>query len=269
MPNPSTPLLKKDILTGLTDRIAKQHDYIRSGLEQANQSGAGYFYTRIHDGLCDDPLQPLGDAAFESALVPPADALDNNFASGTLLSSTYSAFVSAMQGYAQAQGIDDFDDWLSQLDLNVHEDFDSVYQAVTGGHLDAVNVFRKNQVEMGRVAVTSSGVGTFTDGVALGTGTGKFNPNSNSAGAQLVAYLGSGSAPSANNLVLNMTLLDEDGSQSVNNLVTIPAGYVAGQSVNIGASTDKWIDVVSCVFSGGDNGQVVAIKNIVERNASL
>jgi hypothetical protein len=269
MPNPSTPLLKKSILQGLTDRIAKQHDYIRSGLEQANLSGAGYFYTRIHDGLCDDPLQPLGDALFEGTLVPPADDLDNNFSSGNLLSSTYGSFVAAMQGYAQANGLDDMDDWLSQLDLNVHEDFDSVYQATNGQHLDAINVFRARQVQMGRVDVSSSGVGTFTDGVALGTGTGKFNPNTNSAGAQLVAYLGSGSSPSANDLVLNMTLTDEDSTNSVNQLVTIPAGSVAGDSVNIGTSTDKWLDVVSCVFAGGDAGQVVAIKNIIERNASL
>lgn len=263
-------LIKANVVSGTTDRIAAQHQLIRDGFEAANVSGTGFFYPRIHQSLCDDPDTPLGDADIEGVLVVPANNLDQNFLSGATLSTIYGQYLRAFRTHFSAQGVTDWNGYLSDtdVDLNVHEDFNAVYNAVFGSDLDAVNVFRDTLVELGNLSLTGSGVGTFTDGDAIGTGTGSFNADSNSAGAQLQVYMGSG-ATTATDLDMNLTVLNEDQSQTSNVLVTLSSGSDIGDTVDIGSSSDKVIDIVSLQFAGGDSGTVVAFRQIIEREASL
>jgi len=79
-------VISVDIIEGITDRIAAQQALFQTAFASANVSGTGYFYPRIHNGICADPALDQGDADVERALVGVADDLDNNFLSGSTLS---------------------------------------------------------------------------------------------------------------------------------------------------------------------------------------
>lgn len=261
MGNPSLQLT-----SGTFDRMAAQQQLLNTALVDMAQTGGGKFYPRVHTNICD--TTPNGDPDVEVPLVGPANALDENYSSGAFLSSIYSGYLQAWRGMLQDLGYADLDEFLSDIDLNLHEDFDPIYNAVFGTSLDAVNVFRKTPLEMGTITLTGSGTGTFTDGGSLGTGSGNFDGQSNSAGAQLQMYMGSG-ATTAAQLDINMTVLKEDGTQETNVLASLPIGSDVGDTVDIGSATDKFLDIVSLQFAGGDTGRVVGIRQIIERQPSL
>jgi hypothetical protein len=254
------------LTSGTMDRIAAQHQLFNQSLIDMAAEGGGKFYPRVHTNICN--TTPNGDPEVEVPLVGPANTLDENYASGTFLSSIYSGYLQAWRGMLQDIGYADLDDFLTTIDLNVHEDFNPVYVAVFGSNLDAVNVFRKTPLELGTVALTGSGTGTFTDGGSLGTGSGDFDSESNSAGAQFQMYMGSG-ATTLTDLDVNMTVLKEDGTQQTNVLATLSAGADVGDTVDIGTSADKFLDIVSLQFAGGDSGREVGIRQIIERSPSL
>lgn len=261
MGNPSFQLT-----SGTFDRIAAQHQLFNGALVDMAAEGGGKFYPRVHTDIANKT--PKGDPDVEVPLVGPANTLDENYESGVFLSSIYSGYLQAWRGMLQDLGYADLDDFLSTINLNVHEDFNPVYQSVFGANLDAVNVFRKTPLEMGTIALTGSGTGTFTDGSALGTGSGEFDATSNSAGAQLQMYMGSG-ATTVTDLDINMTVLLENGSQQTNLLATLPIGSDVGDTIDIGLASDKIIDIVSLQFAGGDASRTVGIRQIIERTPSL
>ena len=269
------PLRKKTIMQGIFDRIAAQAQFIRDGLMNCVTSGvpAVPFYLRIHDGLADDPVNhPNGDAIFEGITVTPANNLDNNYQSGTMLSATFGAFLGSLNTYLNRSGRSGgINQWLKDLNLNVHQDFNPVYRSINGSNLDAVNVFIDEPIELARVAPTGSGTGTVVLGTPLGTGTGQFSdaPGSlNAAGAQLEAYVASG-AGFGDDLDLNLQLKNENSTTESNVLVTIPSSASVGDTFDIGASTDRRIEVLAISFAGGDSGQVVGIRQKIERSVSL
>jgi hypothetical protein len=261
MGNPSLQLT-----SGTFDRMAAQQQLFNTALVDMAAAGGGKYYPRVHTNICD--TTPNGDPDVEVPLVGPANTLDENYSSGTFLSTIYSGYLQAWRGMLQDLGFTDLDDFLSTIDLNLHEDVDPVYNAVFGTSLDAVNVFRKTPLEMGTIVLTGSGTGTFTDGDALGTGSGTFDANTNSAAAQLQVYMGSGATTGAD-LDINMTCLDEDGNTVQNVLVTLPLGSDVGDTVDVETSSDKYLDVVSLQFAGGEASRTVGIRQIIERQPSL
>jgi len=156
-----------------------------------------------------------------------------------------------------AQGYSGWDTYLDTLGLNVHEDFNTVYNAINRSSLDAVNVFRSTQIDLGVFALTGSGAGTFTDGDALGTGSGKFSAT-NSAGAQMQAYVGSGSLTV--DMIMDLSVTYEDGTTASGVTATLSSGAVVGSTTNFGTSSDDIIDVTGAVFAGGTNGVSVGIR---------
>lgn len=269
------PLRKKTIMQGIFDRMARQQQLIRDGFEGCVTSGvpAVPFYLRVHDGLADDTVNhPNGDAIFEQSLIAPADNLDRNFHSGTALINVFGSFVGSFNTYLSKVGrTGGLDSWLNDLDLNVHQDFAPIYRAINGQNLDAVNVFLKDPIDLAYIDASGSGTGTANLGTPLGTGSGKFDGNAsapNAAGAQLEVYVGSGSGFS-NDLDINLRLKNENTTEESNVLVTVPSSAAIGDTVDIGASTDKRIEVLAVQFAGGNAGQSVGIRQKIERTVSL
>lgn len=246
--------------------MAAQQRLFNTALLDMSATGGGKFYPRVHTNIAE--TTPDGDPDVEVPLVGPANTLDENYTSGSFLTTIYSGYLQAWRAMLTDLGYADLDEFLTDIDLNLHEDFDPIYNAVFGVSLDAVNVFRKTPLEMGKIVLTGSGTGTFTDGSALGTGSGTFNGSNNSAGAQLQLYMASGATTGAP-LVVNMTVLKEDGSQQTNVTGTLLIGSDVGDTVDFGTTADKFIDVVSLQFAGGEASRTVAIRQIIERQASL
>lgn len=269
------PLRKKTIMQGIFDRMARQQQLIRNGFEGCVTSGvpAVPFYLRIHDGLADDTIDhPNGDAIFEGATIVQADNLDRNYHSGTTLVSVFGSFMGSFNTYLSRVGRSGgLDSWLTDLDLNVHQDFNPIYRAINGQNLDAVNVFLDEPIDLATIVATGSGTGTASLGTPLGTGSGKFTDvagSPNAAGAQLEAYVGSGAA-FVNDMVINLTLKNENATEETNVLVTVPNTAAVGDAFDIGAGTDKRIEVLAIAFAGGNSGQAVGIRQKIERTISL
>lgn len=259
-------LIASSLTQNLLDRIAAQQQLLRDAFLDVASGDLG-FYVRIHDFLDDK----LGDPDIEGDLVSPADDLDKDYQSGTTIGTIYSSFLRALTNHMQAQGATSIDQFLTDNDVNVHEDFHPAFEAVFGGAMQAINVFRKTPIKMGSVAFVGSGVCTFTDAQLLGTGTGTFDANSNSAASELEAVVASGAGVGVTggvDILLKVVGTDESGTQVIASTLTISAGTALFSSFDVpGAGT--LLDVTSVQCHGGSSGDAVLIRQKIEREPQL
>ena len=83
MSNPSLQLT-----SGTFDRMAAQQQLFNQSLVDMSATGGGKFYPRVHTNIAE--TTPNGDPDVEVPLVGSANSLDENYKSGTFLSSIYS-----------------------------------------------------------------------------------------------------------------------------------------------------------------------------------
>jgi len=256
----------------IADRVAKQAQILEDAVLLAT-SGIGY-YIKVHG-----PLDFEGDFEVENDLILAANETDINLVFDGAAASYLSNIVTSLNSHVQfrADSVASLNDYLNVSGINVHELYAVTHNAVLGQLLDAVNVFRDDEIEMAKVAITSSGVGTFTDCDLLGTGTGLFSrdtgdpdvtPNS---GAQQLQVLVASGIDVTNDLIINAIGVGEndgDGNPTaVSAQVTVPSSSPVGTKFNLG--TDYFLDVTTVQFAGGNSGDVVTVRSRVERNIGL
>ena len=137
-----------------------------------------------------------------------------------------------------------------------------------GSHLLGRNVYSDVEQLMGVVDVVSSGVATFTDGSALGTGAGVTSPT-NRAAAHINAIPQNDITA---DLVLDVRLYEEaqtTGQQAASRNVTITSGILADAEVSVGELTDMFLDITDIVIAGGALGDSIRMISSVERVRAL
>jgi hypothetical protein len=178
------------------------------------------------------------------------------------------------RGTEVGAGVTSMDDYLNQSGINVHECYAIAHAAVLGSQLDAFNVFRDDEIQMGQVDITSSGVGSFTDGEALGTTAGgdfvrdtgpTVTPNS---AEQNVCWMAPSGIGVPFDIQLNVIGVNEQGN-TVSEQATIPAGSTSGVCSQIGPDGFKLLDVTAIQFAGGNAGDIVTVRSMIERGVGL
>lgn len=257
-------VIKKTVAETIFDDIAAKQNI----LEASYTSGLGglvYTYA-IHSGVgMDGQTQYLAeDALVETQLLPSAYDVDTNWSSGIALNNIYGNFIQAFTNHFIAHGYDNFDDYLTDQGLNVHEKFNPVYESTFNSSLLAINVFRVTQITMGTLDVTAGPAYVFTDGDALGTGSGTFDGDTNSAAAQIEAYVAAKAG--ATDLDITVTGTSEQGS-TITDSATIPGASIVGDIITLGFH--RFLDITNIEQDGagaGDDGDQILIRNRIERS---
>jgi hypothetical protein len=253
------------VLSGLCDRIASQVEIfkyaINSGVGNGNQ-----FYPRIHQGVGAN-----GDYAVEDALIDAAYGLDTNTVSGTMFRSLYSDMITSIESYVQDIGAEDLDEFLNTSGVNVHPSFEDVYYQSRGVHLDAVNVFfAEPNLLVATYTVTGSGTGTYASVEPVGTGTGKFDKDSNRAAARFILV------PNQNvtsTIQLNPRLVREDGVGGTTagfDNIRLATGITSGTQILLNSGVGiGWLNCNNIVAAGGGGTDVFSIFALQERKIFL
>src|SRR3970282_1195784 len=104
-------LIGNQLFTDLTDRIAKQREYIMSGLEQANRRGGGFLFERVTDA---------DDYDVENALITPLNNIDTNNLNVTEDDRRiYSQAIGAFENHVAQEGASNLDDYLDRSGIQV------------------------------------------------------------------------------------------------------------------------------------------------------
>ena len=258
------PVIANSLFKSIADRLAKQADILATACTQAQAPGGGLYYPRIHQGVA-----AAGNFPVENDLIDSANEFDANTLSGTIFPNIFTSMISAQESHVVAQKASSLDAFLNISGINVDPNYENAYFLCKGNHLNARNTFLDRQAAMGTVDLTSSGVGTFTDGEAIGTGTGKTS-DTNHAAAELDAIpmvtIG------ANNLVLAVQLLAEiypDGSVAASRNVTIPTGTTSGVPTQVGSAGEAFLDITNVILAGGNASDQVVFVSRKERTRAL
>jgi hypothetical protein len=211
----------------------------------------------------------LDNYSMINALSTGWNGLDTLFNTpGTILQIPAALGINADATHVTREGSASIDDYLTAQAIQVHESYaDGVYYARTET-LTAANVFKRAKQEIAHYNGTASGVGSFSHVGSLGTGTGNYTKDNNYCAVQLEVLVMSGIG--SNDLQLKLYGTQQGPAHSFIN-VTIPAGSPVGTIVDIGTSTDKFVDtpVAYCQAAGGDNGDGIIIQSKLLREISL
>lgn len=257
------PIISNDLFTDLADRLAAQAKLLADAMTAAQAVGGGYYYPRIHGGVA-----AAGNYDVEDALIDSANDLDVNTMSGTVFPDIFRDMINAHEAHVIDEGASSLDAFLNTSGIDVDVYYEDVYYLSKGSHLEGRNVFSDVEHLMGTIDVTSSGVATFTDGEAVGTGTGDAGPN-NHAAAHINVVAGNDIVA---DLVLDVRLLEEDpddGSVATSVNVTVSSGVIEGQEVSVGAADDKYLDVTDVVVAGGTALDQLTLVSDISRVPAL
>jgi len=257
-------VLSKSAFEDHADRLAKQLEILREAIAAASASGTSHY------NIC--AAEAENNYSMINALSDNYTAFDTAIASETtLLRSVFSYLINADANHATTEGAASLDAWLTASGIDVHEYYADAYYMVKGSRMQAVNVFKAVPVHLASFHGTDSGVGVFTAGTALGTGSGSQSAT-NFAGAQLEAYVASGLG--ASDLQFKLCVVAEGGTSSFVN-VTVPSGSSAGTVVDIGSSSDAYVSIdttqssVAGGTAGGDNANSIIFRSKLKRTIAL
>jgi len=254
------------VLLGIADRAAWQAGPIIEAFDDINTVGGGLYFDRI--SATDDP-------DVEIPLADPYNRVDvsisNDWAnalSGTNLTNIVNAMFAHFNRVSSPGG---WDGYLGLNDERVSDYFNKLYYASTGGQwMLANNVFSEDDNVFGTAEVTAGPTLVFADGINYGNGA-VTNPANGTyfAATQLKAQVTS--AIGVSNLDLRLSVKDVNDQPTTID-VTIPAGSGVGAEVDIGTSSDRFLDVTDIIFkpagSTGTVGDEVQILNKKERQVA-
>lgn len=135
-----------------------------------------------------------------------------------------------------------------------------VHPALTriGFQIDVENQFAPSVLDLATFAVTAAAEGTFTTLTTLETqGYGK-------AHLQLRATADIGAAA----IVVTLSLRKADGSNE-EQVVTIPAGTDEDDTIDVGISSDRYLEVLGISITGGTAADGFAVQTVIERAIAL
>jgi hypothetical protein len=265
------PLVDTTTLLRVADRAAYQYGQLKTTMAAISAVGLGYYWQTIT--ATDNPdveipcegVYRLADNDFLIAYAAKNGTLLANIIGGM---EAHFNSTNPITGLAfQAGG---WDGYLFTQNKRVSQYFAELFYACKGYYMLAVDVFSEG-VDDFATAVRNAGPGiTFTDGVSYGTGADTNPANGvNFAATQLKAYVVS---MAGTNLDLRLSVKDINNNPATID-VTIPGGSIPGAVVNIGASSDRFLDVTNVILkpagSSGTLGDTIKVRNIKERTIAL
>jgi len=264
-------LISSSVLLGIADRAAKQYEYLYDARTSLVAVGTGLFFTRA---------SATGDADVEIPLDAPYDEVDDDFSIDNIIDqgTKLGSIVTAMENhfsrkdsggaYLQVGG---WDGYLTSQNKRVSWYFAEIYRAVKDTRMLARNVFSEGDDTFATLVIAAGPSITFTDGVNYGNGASTNPANgSNYAGTQLKVVVGATFGASDLDLRLSVKDLDDDPTTID---VTVPGGSSEGDEIDIGTSSDRFLDVIGAAFvpfgNFGTLGDTVTIQNKKERTIAL
>jgi hypothetical protein len=261
------PVIDPTLFKGVADRLAKQYSFFVDAICSASEKGGGLYYPRVHDGT------PVGgNFPVESDLISAANSTDNLMHdSGIPADQFFSTLITALNNHVTNAGATNLSDYCNRSGVTVSFYYEDAYYQVTGSHMLGRTVFSPNdQLTMATVDFSASGVATFTDGVALGAGSGDVSPTNYAAG-MLGVVVQSGVVNEE--AILDIRLTTDKyptGIAATSRVVDIPVGTAAGEQISVGTSgIDRFNDVTNIVVAGGENGLSVKVLYELERTIGL
>jgi len=195
---------------------------------------------------------------------------DSKFSAPTqTLQSQFFPGINADATHVIAEGSSSIDNYLTNQVVRVQEFYADAVNSVRSETLSASNVFKRMRQEICHYNGSASGVGAFTHVGSLGTGAGPYAKGTNYCAVQLEALVMSGIG-STDDLILKV-YGTQAGPAYTFKSVTIPKDSPAGTIVDIGISTDLFVDisVASSQVAGGQTGDGVIIQSKLLRTISL
>jgi hypothetical protein len=264
-------LVDTSTLLRVADRAAYQYGQLKTTLSAISQVGLGYYWQTVT--ATDDP-------DVEIPTLAPYQMVDEDWLAGYVAKNgtLLGEIIGAMNAHfnirnpitnlpLQAGG---WDGYLSTKNLRVSQYFGELYYACVGYYMLAIDVFSEGVDTLGTAQVIAGPNITFTDGISYGDGS-NLNPANDVffAATQLKAVV---TTMGAANLDLRLSVKDVNNNPTTID-VTIPAGSPPSTVVNIGASSDRFLDVTGIVIkpagAAGTLGDIVTVKNLKERTIQL
>jgi hypothetical protein len=264
------PLIDSTTLLRVADRAAMQYKYLYDAFVQLVQAGGGYYadiVTSTNDNDVEIPLQRNYN------YVDTALNVDFNVANGTPLASIIGSMdvhFNIRDNAGNPLQVGGWDGYLYSEDCRVSWYFNRLFHATNGLYMLAVNVFSESDDVFGSVAVTTGPVLSFTDGVNYGTGAiTNYANGSNYAATQLKIVVGTMGGTD-----IDVRLAVKDTSNNPVTIdVTIPGGSAPGAVIDVGTTSNRYLDVMSVSYvpagDAGTVGDTFTVHNKKERQISL
>jgi len=259
-------LIDKATLTGIADRAASQYQMVAAAFENIDITGTGFYWQRIT--LTNDPdveiplLSPYYTADY-------AISLQNAIRSGVPQMTT---IVTTMDSHFSRVGeTGSWNGYCTDKSLRVSDYFNLLYQIAKGSYMLANNVFSESDDVFGNVEITIGPAVTFTDGINYGDGaSANLATDSKYAPTQLKAI--AVGAIGGTDIDLRLSVKDPTDTPTTID-VTIPAGTLDGAEIDIGTSSDRYLDVTDVSYqlagSTGTVGDNLNIQNKKERQIAM
>jgi hypothetical protein len=264
-------LVDTTTLLRVADRAAYQYEQLKITLSAISQVGLGYYWQTVT--ATDDPDVEIPTLADYKRV--DDDWLAGYVAkNGTLLG----YIIGGMEAHfnirdpitnlpLQAGG---WDGYLYTKNKRVSQYFAELFYACRGYYMLAVDVFSEGVDTLATAQVIAGPAVLFTDGISYGNGS-NLNPANGTyfAATQLRAVV---TTMGGVNLDLRLSVKDVNNNPTTID-VTIPGGSIPGAVVNIGTSSDRFLDVTGIILkpagSAGTLGDTITVKNLKERQIQL
>jgi hypothetical protein len=264
-------MISNNLFSGISDRMASQVAVLKFAINSGVNNGTPY-YKRVHTGVPTD-----GDYSVENALITAANALDTNTISGTLFKSMYTTVVNGLEQHVVDAGAESFDSWLDISGINVHPNFNDAWFSVKGSHLNAVNVFHPNDnLLVASFVSTNSGVGTYTAGTALGTGTGSTSLTNRAAAKFVLIPVQTLASEVHVNLRLTREAGQSTGSTADSFNIRLINGTISGTQVPVGNwhlsgvnNRNTFLNCDNIIALGGGASDAFRVYGLREREIRL
>ena len=265
------PLIDTTTLLEVADRAAYQYEQLMAACAAIQGAGANGDYFTI--------VSATDDLDVEIPTVSPYNDVDDDIlvdfmvSNGTRMGNIISAMdahFNRSNGSGNPLQPGGWDGYLTSKNKRVSYYFARLVYAVRGYYMLANNVFSESVDQFARLQVSAGPTLTFTDGVNYGNGSSQ-NPANGTyyAATQLKAVV---TTMGATDLDLRLSVKDVNNNLTTID-VTIPGNSAGGTVINIGSSSNRFLDVTAAIFQPagdtGTNGDDVKVYNLKERQIAL
>jgi len=264
------PLIDVTHLLQVADRAAYQYEQIADAFEVIRQQGLAYYWEIVSDTDDVDVEVPTEKKYEEVDDDLETDrAVKYGTSLGNVIVGMEAHFTRKVSGVPLQLG--GWDGYLTDNDERVSQYFGELFFAVKGYYMLANNVFSEGDDTFGTAEVIAGPAIQFTDGVNYGNGSQQ-NPANGTYFAATQLRAKTEVAIGGTNLDLRLSVKDiNDNPTTID--VTIPAGTPSGTFIDVGGTSDRFLDVTNIDFvpagSQGTLGDEVTIRNKKERQIAL
>jgi len=263
-------LIEKTVLQGIADRAASQYQKVAVAFETINFTSvtAQYYWQRVTETDDPDVEIPLLNTYYSS---------DYNLTLATCVRNGCASMINIVTQmdthFSRVGQTNSWDGYCTDEDLRMSDYFNQLHKLAKGQYMLANNVFSETEDVFGTAEVIGGPAVDFTDGTSYGTGASTNRADgSNFAPTQLKAVVDTGITIGGTDLDLRLSVKDPDNNPTTID-VTIPSGSTEGTEVDIGTSSDRFLDVTNIDFKPAGNqgtvGDKVRIEDIKEREISM